>query len=99
MDQLQPIVADLCIAMIILAIILDVAVYKWRKLTTLIFYFEMVYTLLVALIPSTPAAINNWYMMYMFLFIGYFTGSGTQVVVATITIAIDLLPLRYFIYD
>ena len=80
----------MCIAMIILAIIIDVAVYKWRKLTSLILYFELVYTILVALVPSSenPTTIVYWYMMTIFNFKGYFTDSGTQVVATTISITI-----------
>ena len=91
----------MCIAMIILAIIIDVAVYKWRKLTSLILYFELVYTILVALVPSSenPPTMIYWYMMTIFHFIGYFTDSGTQVVVTSISITVKMLPVGYFIYD
>ena len=74
-DQIQPIIAYMGITFIILAIMLDVAIYKWRNLTSFILYFELTYTLLVITIPSTenPTTMIYQFMMNIFLFLLFFT--------------------------
>ena len=51
-DKIQPTIAYMGISTIIVAIMLDIAIYKWRKLTHLILYFELLYNLTVMTIPA-----------------------------------------------
>ena len=87
---------------IILAFILDLACFKYRRLTKCILYFEGLHGLLYTMIPS-PYWLElpiNWIgINYFVMFLCFYCGRGAQIVYTTFCLSLQILVVQTIGYD
>ena len=82
---------------IILGLILNLACYKYRRLTKFILYFEGANSILVTMIPS-PYWLELqlfWIAVtYLLMFLCYYCDSGAQIIYQMFIISLQILVIR-----
>lgn len=99
-DDLRPFISVICLTLIILSMILDVAIFKWRRLATLLVMAECVWQVSYSMIPTEK---NNYYNMNFFvimliIFICLWTDEVSQIVFLGLTQLVWSLGPMYIIY-
>ena len=87
---------------IILALILDLACYKYRRLTNFILYFEGAYGLLITLIPSAywlELPIIWIGINYLIMFLCFYCDKGAQIIYQTFCLFLQILLIQTLGYD
>ena len=83
--QLQPTAKYTCISLIVFSLMLDLGIYKWRKLTNYIIYIECLYQISLSVIPNDAYIYwnNTVLMINMVGFIMFYTDTGMQIISLT----------------
>ena len=102
LEGIKPTLRIMIILAIILTIILDVACFKYRRLTKLILYFECLHPLLITMIPS-PYWLELpivWIgINYFIMFLCFYCGGGAQIVYTTFCLSLQILVIQTIGYD
>ena len=83
----QPFIKIMCIVLIVFSICLNIAIYKWRGLTKWILYEELVYHLLISIVPTDVKNMTNIAMMllHFIAFVILYTDTGGHIIAVTIS--------------
>ena len=93
LDPIVPIMMNLLKVVIILGTLLDLLIFKWRYLSSLVLHMECLTRLIVLLIPNY-ASYEHTTATYLYAFTStfliYYTDSGSQVIVLTLTFIVHV---------
>ena len=87
---------------IIIALLLDILCYKYRRLSQAILYYEGAVSLIFTLIPSRyylELPVFYFMIFYVVMFIGFYCDSGAQVIYLSVILAIQLLVIQTVGYN
>ena len=94
--SVQPLVKYYCATSIVVSILICILSYKWRSLTSLLYYLVLMYQNVAAFIPSDQFETRQTFyifIMHLVCFIGYYTDSGPQIIFTVISyIFMTLVP-------
>ena len=86
----MPIVRNACIALVLLSTLLDILIYKYRKLVHILILLELVFNLLVKMVPSQANDYSIGYMWqgHFIVFVAYYSNQGWQIVASSVSLLV-----------
>ena len=102
LETIKPTVKVIIGSSIIIALLLDILCYKYRRLSQAILYYEGASSLIFTLIPSRyylELPVFYFMIFYVVMFIGFYCDSGAQVIYLSIILAIQLLVIQTVGYN
>ena len=102
LETIKPTVKVIIGTSIIVALLLDILCYKYRRLSQAILYFEGAASLIFTLIPSRyylELPVFYFMIFYVVMFIAFYCDSGGQVIYLSVILAIQFLVVQTVGYN